>query len=186
MVSELQIGAKAVEFRRRREHVPPSPATVTVEPIVSPTAKKKTTARKKTSSRQNPTARTPAAQKKTAAHAGPKKQETSSTTAAKPAASAGVSLDWSGALDLTRAAELCTELKDALGVHDTVTIEAHDVENTDISCVQILLAATHTAMRDGKTVHLVDHGHELEALWQEVGFGTVYQRLVQRPEEAEA
>ncbi len=118
----------------------------------------------------------PTASKKTAS------RKTSTRTRVAES-SADQDLVWTGALDLTRAAELTEALKSALAGNDSVTLTLRDVETADLSFVQILLAATHTAKSAGKSLRLVDESDEVEALCQEVGFGTVYQRLIgQEPE----
>ena len=122
----------------------------------------------KTSTSARTTARKPASRKRTAK--------------ASPAKATPTAVEWTGSLDLTRAKALSDELKNALAASDTVTVSAHDVEGTDLAIVQILLAASHTAARDGKILRLEDPASELEPLCQELGFGTVYERLV-RPDE---
>ncbi len=122
----------------------------------------------------------PTASKKTAS-----RKTSSRARAEKSSADPPVDRDlvWTGALDLTRAAELTEALKSALEGNDAVTLTLRDVETADLSFVQILLAATHTAKGAGKSLRLVDESDEVEGLCQEVGFGTVYQRLIgQEPE----
>jgi anti-anti-sigma regulatory factor len=144
-----------------------TPTEAAAESVSMPTASKKTASRK-TSSRRSTSS---SAKTKT------------STRTRVTESSADHDLVWTGALDLSRAAELTEALKSALESNDSVTLTLRDVETADLSFVQILLAATHTAKSAGKSLRLVDESDEVEALCQEVGFGTVYQRLIgQEPE----
>lgn len=141
---------------------------------MAPTTKK--TATRKRASRKTTARSMP----QTQADAAASKKKTSArrkSPAAQPVTTTDA-LDWSGSLDLTRAKELSEQLKGSLDTNDQVVITVHDVESVDVSNVQILLAGAHTASRDGKSLRLVDTDAALAELWQEVGFGTVYQRLV--------
>lgn len=139
--------------------------------VTKKTATRKTTTKKKTSSRA-------ASKRATSSGTAPEKAAATTKTAS-------AELDWTGVLDLTRARELSDGLKAALAAHDRVTITTYDVESADLAVVQILLAGVHTAKRDGKTIRLVDRTDDMQALWQEVGFGSVYQRLVDQDDESE-
>jgi len=139
-----------------------------------PTTAKKTASRKTSS----PRTASGAAQKKTA----------SRSQAAKSSSETSVENDlvWTGSLDLTRATALTEALRKAFAASDSVTVTLRDVDSADLSFVQILLAATHTAKGAGKSLRLVDESDTIEALCQEVGFGTVYQRLVSQEPEVTA
>jgi len=136
-----------------------------------PTAAKKTASRKTSSRRSAPDTAKP-----TTASGSPKAK-----SSADPPVENG--LVWTGSLDLTRAAELTAALRKALADSDSVSLTLREVDSADLSFVQILLAATHTAKEAGKSLRLIDESDSIEALCQEVGFGTIYQRLVsQEPE----
>lgn len=131
----------------------------------------------------------PAASKKSSSRRAAPQKTTSrkkTTSAAKKAAPANSTVEWSGALDVTRATALKDEIAAALSANDDVTIKAHDVTGTDLAVVQILLAAVHTAKRDAKRLHLDDPEAELEAVCQELGFGATYHRLTQPDAEVTA
>ena len=78
-------------------------------------------------------------------------------------------LHWNGTLDLTRAAELHAELRDALAAHDLVELTVDEVESMDLSFAQILLAADRTAARDGKRFVLHSDGPQLRDLCRDAG-----------------
>lgn len=131
--------------------------------------------------------RMPAASKKTSSRrAAPRKTTSRKKTPSAAKTSANSTVEWTGALDVTRATALEDEIASALSANEDVTIEAHEVSATDLAIVQVLLAAVHTAKRDGKRLRLDDPGAELEAVCQELGFGATYHRLTQPDAEVTA
>ena len=130
------------------------------------------TAAKKTSTRKTSRRRAPAETESAAV------ATTVDAVVATVDEAASGNLTWSGCLDLEHAAALAAGMRQAIQASDTITLTLRDVESADLSFVQILLAASHSAQRSGKTLRVVDETDSIEALCQEVGFGPTYQRLI--------
>ena len=61
-----------------------------------------------------------------------------------------------GKLTVNRAAELREILHEALGRDRVVAIDLAKVESMDLSCLQLLCAAHRTAVRDGKSLTVIE------------------------------
>lgn len=99
-------------------------------------------------------------------------------TAAPTSVMSAMSLHWSGDLDLTRAIDLHAELRDALAKTSSVELTLEAVGNMDLSCVQLLVSASRTATRDGKSFRVICAEPKVRELWQQAGLEAEFDQVV--------
>ncbi len=88
------------------------------------------------------------------------------------------SLRWTGDLDLTRAIGLHVELRDALAKSSSVELTLDAVGTMDLSCVQLLISASRTATREGKSFRVNCTQPKVRELWQQTGLETEFDQVV--------
>lgn len=124
----------------------------------------------------SPTAKTAAKTPRSAASRRAKK--------APDGAVATLALRWTGDLDLTRAAALHGELREAFAGATAIDLTLDEIGNLDLSCVQLLISATRTAARDGKSFRVHCTADRVRDVWQQAGLEAEYDQLFTHPAPA--